>query len=336
MLDANSMVEQALATVVNYADTGRPGKALQMLSIITSINDDPRVEMVKNYVLAPQFGHPGPDISSIYGDLWFGEDLNGKSIEIFSDQGMGDLINLMGYIQLLKKRYDCKIVLNCYSYKSQFERLMTCFDFVDRFTDQHEKCCYRTNLMVLPMIMQAPDKVSYPADFNLLIKTGVPEAPMIHQFFPRNKRCGKPRFGIVWSTNQLNPLSVIKSLEISALEVINDGQSDFVCLSPVDACPSWIEKPTISDLWDTAELIASVDGVITVDTVTLHLAGLMGVPTVGLIAHGGDDRWQTGSSSVWYPAVALQHQSEGEDWRDVLKRAYLLQLDVTNSNRRLK
>lgn len=60
------------------------------------------------------------------------------------------------------------------------------------------------------------------------------------------------------------------------------------------------------DLQDTAEVIAGLDLVITVDTAVAHLAGAMGRPTWILLPEPCDWRWMVGrSDSPWYPSATL-------------------------------
>ncbi|MGA0604941.1 hypothetical protein ACO2Q0_02990 [Phenylobacterium sp. VNQ135] len=81
-----------------------------------------------------------------------------------------------------------------------------------------------------------------------------------------------------------------------------------------------------SDFLDTAEIVAGLDCVITVDTSVAHLAGTIGKPTFVLLPSVGVDwRWMRGrSDSPWYPSVTLVRQAEGESWNSVLDRAIAL------------
>lgn len=73
------------------------------------------------------------------------------------------------------------------------------------------------------------------------------------------------------------------------------------------------------DLQDTAEIIAGLDLVVTVDTSVAHLAGSMGKPVWVLLPHKGVDwRWlRERSDSPWYPSARLIRQGEG-GWEPVV------------------
>jgi hypothetical protein len=71
----------------------------------------------------------------------------------------------------------------------------------------------------------------------------------------------------------------------------------------------------------TAELIAGVDLVITVDTMVAHLAGALHHPVWLLLKHEADWRWMVDrDDSPWYPSMRLYRQPVPGDWASVLKR----------------
>lgn len=73
------------------------------------------------------------------------------------------------------------------------------------------------------------------------------------------------------------------------------------------------------DFLETAEIIADLDLVITVDTAVAHLAGSMGKPVCVLLPRLGMDwRWNDGVTSDWYPAARLLRQQRAGDWGSLL------------------
>jgi hypothetical protein len=75
------------------------------------------------------------------------------------------------------------------------------------------------------------------------------------------------------------------------------------------------------DFYDTAEIIAGLELVITVDTSVAHLAGSMGAPTWILLPEPQPDwRWMTDrTDSPWYPSARLFRQTAPGDWAGVLR-----------------
>ncbi len=84
----------------------------------------------------------------------------------------------------------------------------------------------------------------------------------------------------------------------------------------------FIPAPPLDDLADTAALIASLDLVISVDTMIAHLAASLGKPVWLLDRFGGDWRWREGFASGrdWYPGLRRFAQREPSDWAPVIEQ----------------
>jgi ADP-heptose:LPS heptosyltransferase len=77
--------------------------------------------------------------------------------------------------------------------------------------------------------------------------------------------------------------------------------------------------PEMTDLADTAALIANLDLVISVDTSVAHLAGALGKPIWLLDRFDPCWRWLTGRrDSPWYPTLRIYRQPQPGDWDTVL------------------
>lgn len=76
------------------------------------------------------------------------------------------------------------------------------------------------------------------------------------------------------------------------------------------------------DFQDTADIIAGLDRVVTVDTSVAHLAGSMGKPTFVLLpAVRPDWRWlRDRDDSPWYPSVRVLRQAQPGDWDGLIDR----------------
>jgi hypothetical protein len=63
----------------------------------------------------------------------------------------------------------------------------------------------------------------------------------------------------------------------------------------------------------------ALDLVISVDTMTAHLAGALGVPVLTLLPYDCDWRWmEQRSDSPWYPTMRLFRQERRGDWSAVV------------------
>jgi ADP-heptose:LPS heptosyltransferase len=79
-----------------------------------------------------------------------------------------------------------------------------------------------------------------------------------------------------------------------------------------------------SDVRDTAALILHLDLVITVDTMTAHLAGALGRPVWILLRHASDWRWMLDRRDTpWYPTARLFRQQRPGHWTLVIAEVML-------------
>lgn len=84
-------------------------------------------------------------------------------------------------------------------------------------------------------------------------------------------------------------------------------------------------EPThFRDYGETADLMATCDAVLTVDTSVAHLAGTLGIPTVWFAQTVPDWRTPgTGSTTPWYPSAHVIRRQDASvaSWHDALGRA---------------
>lgn len=89
-----------------------------------------------------------------------------------------------------------------------------------------------------------------------------------------------------------------------------------------------------SDLKSLAEIIRSLDLILTIDTMVAHLAGALGAQVWTMLHSDCDWRWPKRSrDSMWYPTMKLFHQSAPGDWDGVLKQV-AFELEELVSGRR--
>lgn len=308
----------------NYFYTGRRNKAVEMLSVVNNV--DPGNEVVKemmHYAFCDQIGEPRPDLSHHFGQPWFGEDIEEKTIQVYCDQGMGDTINLLRYVEQLKSK-GCTIVLNCYAFFNQFEKFMAQQPYIDKLTPFFERTDYYTNIMSLPALLNNIElDCYYPVHFRKVMEAEIPPQTK-HGVFEPFDLGKKLKVGVAWQTNAENHLAAIKSIPVEKFEILKRRGLDFYCLQPNIETPEWVNVAVINDLNDTARYIESMDFVVSVDTAVLHLAGYMQKPTIGLLPFECDPRWGSEVSTAWYPSVHLVRQHGEGDWDQALMDANLM------------
>jgi len=128
------------------------------------------------------------------------------------------------------------------------------------------------------------------------------------------------RIGLAWTAGGWNPTRSIPLEQFAPLLLL---PCNVYCLQKgADiAGSSLLELESFApDVLHTAALILQLDLVITVDTMTAHLAGAVGVPVWILLPFQADWRWMLGRrDSPWYPTARLFRQRRPGEWAPVIE-----------------
>ena len=256
--------------------------------------------------------------------FWDGEDLTGKTIFVYPEQGQGDIIQFVRYLPMLRQRggrvaFDIPLPM---------ARLMWDLDGIDvslKDGDTLPPFDYHIPLLELPKLLGTtldtiPAAKAYlHADKNLVEAWGERLGP--NEGF---------RIGLVWggSPDHMNdrnrsiepelfrPLVETPGVEALSLLVGRDGEAGRVFGDAVTDL-----APDLGDFADTAAAIANMDLVISVDTAVAHLAGALGTMVWTLLPFNPDWRWMLGrDDSPWYPSMRLFRQEKRKDWEGVIER----------------
>lgn len=222
---------------------------------------------------------------------WRGEDLEGRSIVVWDEQGFGDQIQMARYIPLLQAR-GARVE---FAAREPLRPLIepVC-PTLPRYAENRGKWDY----WVLSM--------SLPARFATTVETIPPPLPVA-------SRAGGRGVGVVTRGGGRNPNDANRSLppEAAARLMAIPGA---VSLEP--------EHTGATDFAQTAAIIAGLERVVTVDTAVAHLAASMGKPTWVLVtALWPPWQWMMGRrDSPWYPSARLYRQSRPGDWDEPIDR----------------
>jgi hypothetical protein len=136
------------------------------------------------------------------------------------------------------------------------------------------------------------------------------------------------RIGLACSGNPLHPDDHHRSIPLAAFEPLFALDKNFYLMqkdvrhTDVEAFAlSGMEKPEFTDVYAMAQRIVELDLVITVDTMTAHLAGAEGIPTILLLPYACDWRWGLeGDRTPWYPSIRIFRQGEDREWGPVIQK----------------
>ncbi|RKP58470.1 tetratricopeptide repeat protein [Pararobbsia silviterrae] len=255
---------------------------------------------------------------------WRGaDDLRGKRIVLWHEQGLGDTIQFCRYAPHVAAR-GARVVLEV---QASLKRLVAAsLPGIDVIAtgEPPGPCDYATPLMSLPLAL-GTDADSIPAAPAYLTADPDDVERWRTRLAPRAR---SPRVGLAWSGNAAHRNDANRSMPVSALMPLAD-QADLYGIQKdvraadrqtLSAHPS-IRLPgtELGDFADTAALIATLDLVVTVDTSIAHLAGALGKPVWILLPALPDWRWQLGrEDSPWYPSARLFRRPRDADWAPVV------------------
>jgi hypothetical protein len=215
---------------------------------------------------------------------WRGESLQGRRIVVFGEQGFGDQIMFARFLPELERHGAEAIFLASPEVAPLFPSAVSAFR-------TSAPADYWAHLGSLPLWLHR-GAIPPPADLRLALSGG-------------------GGVGVVpsGSANHRNP--AVRSLDTAAAARILALGRD---LRP--------EATGAADFRETAEIMAGLDLVISVDTAAAHLSASLGKPTwVLLPAHGVDWRWgPSGETTPWYPVARLFRQAAIGDWDLVLSQ----------------
>lgn len=257
--------------------------------------------------------------------VWDGSDFSGKTLLLHAEQGLGDTIQFIRYVPLVAQRGG-RIILTCHQ---PLMRLLSTMPGIDQFIPLG---------IPLPAFDTYAPLLSLPGILGTTLDT-VPNQvpylrpPKVNLELPSSKiQNPKLKVGLVWSGGNLYKHNQTRSFSLQEFQAILDvPEISFYSLQKgipqlEIAELGWRSRlidlnEQLQDMADTADAIAQLDLVITVDTSVAHLAGALATPIWVLLAHVADWRWLLNrEDSPWYPTMRLFRQSQPGDWQGVMQR----------------
>ena len=263
---------------------------------------------------------------------WEGQDLSGRSILVYGEQGFGDHLQFSRFVADIARKAALTALVTEPALLALFQRSFpgvrvstgvsdeAAFDFQVALMDLPS--AFGTTLATIPATI--PYLAADPAD--------------VARWTERIASHGGLKVGLVWagdthagraagaavdrrrslSLARLAPLATIAGVSFISLQ---KGEPASQAATPPDGMRLLDLTADLRDFSDTAALIANLDLVIAVDTAVAHLAGALGKPVWILSRYEGDWRWLNGrEDSPWYPTARLFHQRAAGAWDEVVER----------------
>ncbi len=263
---------------------------------------------------------------------WQGEDLSGKKILIHEEQGLGDAIQFIRFVDLLKKQGG----VVSFSIPSKMERLLRTYgEDLNLLSKQevHEIAAqfdFHAYMMSLPLRLDVNDAGAIPSSASYLSA----ESELIEKWGDRIGKNGY-KIGINWQGNSrgdidngrstqlecFRPLAELPDVRLISLQK-QGGVQQLESLPADLAVEHFNDEIDSGDdaFVDTAAIMSSLDLVVTTDTSIAHLAGALGIPVWVALKKVPDWRWGVSEDRTpWYPSMRLFRQLEFGEWDAVFE-----------------
>jgi hypothetical protein len=266
--------------------------------------------------------------------LWLGQTaLTGKTIFIWPEQGHGDVMQFVRYVDIVANM-GAKVLLAAHTSTIKLLTQSLTHPNIEVVLDLEEHT-YQFDvhcpIMSLPLACGTDSLEKIPANTPYLFADA-------QQALAWQTRVGtisdnaSRRVGLVWAGGARLAIDPERSLELNHFEPLlalsKTHGVQFFSLQLGDAAKQLGAAPhfpiidltaDVKDWADTAALVANLDLVITVDTAVAHLAAAMGKPTWILSRFNGCWRWLLDrDDSPWYPTARLFRQKTRGDWDGVM------------------
>jgi tetratricopeptide (TPR) repeat protein/polysaccharide pyruvyl transferase WcaK-like protein len=278
--------------------------------------------------------------SSFSQPLWNGSSLEGKSILIFAEQGVGDEIMFASCFQeIIEQAGECFVECD--------KRLIPIFArsfpkavLIERLNEAYaysSKLPQKIDMVIpigsLPKFLRTDFK-AFPQKSYL-----IPDADKVQAWRNHLKTLGEGlKVGISWRGGVTPKVRRKRSIKLeqwaklfslSGIHFINLQYGE--CKDELKEVKEnlgitihdWEDANPFKDLDNFAAQISALDLVISVDNSTVHLAGALGMPVWTLLPFVPDWRWMLKfEDTPWYPTMRLFRQQNYGNWNDVFRDVY--------------
>jgi tetratricopeptide (TPR) repeat protein len=286
-----------------------------------------------------QCRHISP-LPAIRQPRWDGAPLEGRTILLYAEQGLGDTLQFVRFAPLVKARGG-RVILQCQGMLIPLLQRCTGIDEFVAWGAPIPACDVWTPLMSIPAAL-ATILETIPADIPYihadagLVEHWRRELAAVSGFRVGIAWQGSPRHA--WDRHRSVPLSAFAPLAaVPGVRLISLQKG--LGAEQVQQLAGAFEV-TIVDLadragpfTDAAAIMQNLDLVVSVDSAIAHLAGALGVPVWLALPHTPDWRWLLDrSDSPWYPTARLFRQPAACAWPPVF-RAIAGELDALAARR---
>jgi tetratricopeptide (TPR) repeat protein len=266
---------------------------------------------------------------------WRGEAVAEKRIVLWAEQGLGDVLQFCRFALLLRER-GATVILQVPETLAEIVQTLDAGIMVvaeDRQLPPHE---LQAPLLSVPHLLQSEQIPSLNAYLRVPARRHKP-------WHTHAEWATQLRVGLMWQGGQngargqrgqhrsiaVTDLAPLLLLPCEFVALANEiSESDRAILTQFHNFREY--APEIHILADTANLIDTLDLVVSIDTSVAHLAAALGKPTWVLLSRNADWRWGRGEKvAPWYPTCTrLYRQQSAGNWESVIGDVILALGDI--------
>jgi len=257
------------------------------------------------------------------------KDIKNKKLLIHTEQGFGDSIMFAKFVDIIKEKYNCYVILQCRDeLRTLFENSFKNIDeFYSRDKDEMPEFDYQYPMLSLPLLFNMKSVDDIPKINPYLI-------PFKEDGLEIKKEKNKIDVGICWSASvtgesydgkvfdveYFRPLIENERFNVYTLQVGVENEE----LKKADLADKVIDLTNkLTDFNKSAYLMSQLDLVISSDTSVAHLAGAINKEVIVPLQKIPDWRWENkGDKSYWYPSAKLFRQKTQRVWNSVFQSIY--------------
>ncbi len=255
--------------------------------------------------------------------VWDGAALDGRTILLYAEQGLGDTIQFIRYAPEVAARGG-RVIVEAQAAVAAIVAGVAGVAAVVTPESEPPSFDVEAALLSLPHILgrtpgAAPAETPY-------LKADRARIGHWRQALGSGRRL---RVGLAWLGNPLNESDRARSTDLTALQALGgvpgvEWHSLHVgakARGQVEQAGGWIRDwgEETADLRDLAGLMGCLDLIVSVDTMPAHLAGALGRPVWTMLPFAADWRWLLArEDSPWYPSMRLFRQTAPGDWDSVV------------------
>lgn len=257
---------------------------------------------------------------------WAGEDITGKNVLLYAEQGFGDTLLALRFAQWVKDQGAARVLFESQPPLMRLIKDVAGLDHIFPRDSEMPAHHVQSSLMSLPRLygltlhnLPAPPQLTWePAD-----------QARLKAIIDRHAKPTELKVGIVWSgsvTFKNNHKRAVELERFLGLAAVPNVKLFSLQKGPPQQALQDINSPSLvvdlgaecKDFADTAAALQELDVVVMTDSSVAHLAGSLDVPVWNLL--DTEAYWlylNHREDSPWYPSMRLIRQKTPGDWAGV-------------------